>query len=95
MSDDESLTSLSREKEESSDGSGDDTYKPEVLPSLLVDVTPNEHDIEKDTLLPYFVKLKEKRAKKRAEKIAKYREREAHMQAEIVEMSQASGLSHK
>lgn len=37
-------------------------YKPEEprtvkpLPSLLVDVTPDEHDTEIDILLPYFTK---------------------------------------
>ena len=43
------------------------------LPSLLVDVAPDEHDTEMDVLLPYFTKRfkdsKKKRKKKTEEKL--------------------------
>jgi hypothetical protein len=58
-------------------------YQPEVLPSLLVDVTPNPFDIEGDTLLPYFMRLKELHEKRRAEKIAKTHEREQRIAERI------------
>jgi len=61
----------------------DQEYQPEVLPSLLVDVTPNAFDIEGDTLLPYFMRLKEIHEKRRAVKIAKLHQREAQLAERI------------
>lgn len=49
--------------------------QPEVLPTLLVDVTPNVFDIEGDTLLPYFLRLREERRKKRAKQVESQRKR--------------------
>jgi hypothetical protein len=60
-----------------SQGDPDQDYQMEVLPSLLVDVTPNPFDVESDTLLPYFMRLKERHEKRRADKIAKFHQREA------------------
>jgi hypothetical protein len=61
----------------------DQEYQPEVLPSLLVDVTPNPFDVEGDTLLPYFMRLKERHEKRRADKIAKFHQREAQLAERI------------
>ncbi|OHT07580.1 hypothetical protein TRFO_05234 [Tritrichomonas foetus] len=46
------------------------------LPSLLVDVAPDEHDTEMDVLLPYFTKRFKDSKKKRMRKIEKETEEE-------------------
>jgi hypothetical protein len=58
-------------------------YQPEVLPSLLVDVTPNVFDIEGDTLLPYFIRMKEEHEKRRADKIAKFQQKQMQLAEKI------------
>ena len=48
----------------------EEARKTKPLPSLLVDVTPDEHDTEVDLLLPYFakrVKANKKNSKKNAQ----------------------------
>lgn len=64
------MSAISQAKDESSDS--EEKWRPEALPSLLLDVVPNPHDLERDTLLPYFLHLKERHDKKReAEKLEK------------------------
>jgi hypothetical protein len=58
-------------------------YQPEVLPSLLVDVTANAFDIEGDTLLPYFLALHEQNEKRRAERIAKFQQKQMQLAEKI------------
>jgi hypothetical protein len=74
---------------ESQDSPGQDVaeaareYQPEVLPSLLVDVTPNAFDIEGDTLLPYFIRMKDEHEKRRADKIAKFQQKQMQLAEKI------------
>jgi hypothetical protein len=61
----------------------DQGYQPDILPSLLIDVAPNPFDIERDTLLPYFMRLKDRQEKRRADRIAKFHQREAQLAERI------------
>jgi hypothetical protein len=66
-------------------------YRPVVLPSLLVDVKPNGDDIEPDTFLPYFLRLKERYDRKKAETQARAQEKQVRMKETLEEELRTSG----
>jgi hypothetical protein len=68
----------------------DEDYKQVVLPSLLVDVKPNDDDVEPDTILPYFLKFKAKLDKRKAEAASRAAEKQMRMKESVDEELKAS-----